>query len=106
LLAIFEFNAGGALDNAKKLVEISGKKGTDLHAATVIGDTFGDPLKDTAGPSLHILIKLSNILSITMIPLFLFVEDLSLVMRFGIAGAVVLIWIIISLIVKYIRKKL
>jgi K(+)-stimulated pyrophosphate-energized sodium pump len=67
------FNAGGALDNAKKLIEEGhfGGKGTETHAAAVIGDTFGDPLKDTAGPSLHILVKLQNIMSITLLPLFI-----------------------------------
>jgi K(+)-stimulated pyrophosphate-energized sodium pump len=66
------FNAGGTLDNAKKLIEEGhfGGKGTETHAAAVIGDTFGDPLKDTAGPSLHILVKLQNIMSITLLPLF------------------------------------
>ncbi len=67
------FNAGGTLDNAKKLIEggLYGGKGTDTHASAVVGDTFGDPLKDTAGPSLHILVKLQNIMSITLLPLFL-----------------------------------
>ncbi len=66
------FNAGGTLDNAKKLVEEGeyGGKGSATHASTVIGDTFGDPLKDTAGPSLHILVKLQNIMSITLLPLY------------------------------------
>jgi K(+)-stimulated pyrophosphate-energized sodium pump len=72
-LASTQFNAGGALDNAKKLVEEGhfGGKGTEAHAAAVVGDTFGDPLKDTAGPSLHILVKLQNIMSITLLPLFI-----------------------------------
>jgi K(+)-stimulated pyrophosphate-energized sodium pump len=71
-LAIFMFNAGGAWDNAKKYIEEGhfGGKGSEPHKAGVIGDTFGDPLKDTAGPSLHILIKLQNILGITLLPLF------------------------------------
>jgi K(+)-stimulated pyrophosphate-energized sodium pump len=71
-LAIFMFNAGGAWDNAKKYVEEGhfGGRGSEPHKAGVIGDTFGDPLKDTAGPSLHILIKLQNILGITLLPLF------------------------------------
>lgn len=66
------FNAGGTLDNAKKLIEEGefGGKGSQAHAAAVAGDTFGDPLKDTAGPSLHILVKLQNIMSITLLPLF------------------------------------
>jgi K(+)-stimulated pyrophosphate-energized sodium pump len=67
------FNTGGILDNAKKLIEEGqfGGKGTETHVAAVVGDTFGDPLKDTAGPSLHILVKLQNIMSITLLPLFI-----------------------------------
>jgi len=73
LLAILMINAGGAMDNAKKYIEAGhfGGKGTPTHAAAVIGDTYGDPLKDTAGPSLHILIKLVNLVALTFIPLFL-----------------------------------
>ena len=73
VLATSMFNAGGAWDNAKKYIEDGhfGGKGSEPHRAAVIGDTLGDPLKDTAGPSLHILIKLQNILSITLLPLFL-----------------------------------
>jgi len=72
-LASTQFNAGGALDNAKKFIEEGhfGGKGSQTHAAAVAGDTFGDPLKDTAGPSLHILIKLQNIMSITLLPLYI-----------------------------------
>jgi K(+)-stimulated pyrophosphate-energized sodium pump len=72
-LALFMNTGGGAWDNAKKLIE-SGKfggKGSSAHAAAVVGDTVGDPLKDTAGPSLHVLIKLLSTLSIVFIPLFL-----------------------------------
>ncbi len=71
-LALFMNTGGGAWDNAKKLIE-SGKyggKGSPAHAAAVVGDTVGDPLKDTAGPSLHVLIKLLSTLSIVFIPLF------------------------------------
>jgi len=77
LLAVFMFNSGAAWDNAKKLIEnehshkrTPAVSGLTTHAAAVIGDTVGDPLKDTAGPSLHILIKLENILAITLLPLF------------------------------------
>jgi len=72
LLATFMFNSGGAFDNAKKYIE-AGNLGDDpdLHAVGVTGDTLGDPLKDTAGPSLHILIKLLNIVSLTLLPLFI-----------------------------------
>jgi K(+)-stimulated pyrophosphate-energized sodium pump len=70
-LAIVGFYGGAAMDNAKKYLEIAGKKGTDAHKAAVIGDTVGDPMKDTYAPSLHILIKLLNTLSLVFIPLFL-----------------------------------
>jgi K(+)-stimulated pyrophosphate-energized sodium pump len=70
-LAIVGFYGGAAMDNAKKFLEIAGKKGTDPHKAAVVGDTVGDPLKDTYAPSLHILIKLLNTLSLVFIPLFL-----------------------------------
>jgi K(+)-stimulated pyrophosphate-energized sodium pump len=62
--AIFMANAGGAMDNAKKKIEEEGKSGTPEHAASVVGDTVGDPLKDTAGPSMNILIKLISVVSI------------------------------------------
>ena len=73
LLTVFMFNSGGAWDNAKKLIETRryGGKGSAAHSVAVISDTVGDPLKDTAGPSLHILIKLENILLITLLPVFL-----------------------------------
>ena len=68
VLAVFMANAGGAWDNAKKYVEEGhfGGKGSDCHKATVVGDTVGDPFKDTAGPSLNILIKLMSMVSIVM----------------------------------------
>jgi len=70
--AIFMANAGGAWDNAKKVVEVELKeKGTPLHAATVVGDTVGDPFKDTSGPSMNILIKLMTVVSLVFVPLFL-----------------------------------
>src|SRR6185437_3719681 len=66
LMAVFLSNSGGAWDNAKKLVEdgIYGGKGSDAHAATVIGDTVGDPFKDTAGPAINPLIKVMNLVSL------------------------------------------
>ncbi|MGM0445645.1 MAG: sodium-translocating pyrophosphatase [Bacillota bacterium] len=73
LLAIMMANSGGAWDNAKKYIESGhlGGKGTDTHAASVVGDTVGDPFKDTSGPSLNILIKLMTIVSLVFAPLFL-----------------------------------
>lgn len=73
LLAIFMANSGGAWDNAKKYIEkgAHGGKGSDAHKAAVIGDTTGDPLKDTSGPSLNILIKLMSIVSLVFVSLFL-----------------------------------
>ena len=72
LCAIQMANSGGAWDNAKKAVEATpGGKGSDQHAAAVVGDTVGDPLKDTSGPSLNILIKLMSIVALVFAPLFL-----------------------------------
>lgn len=73
LMAIFMSNAGGAWDNAKKYIESGqyGGKGSDAHKAGVIGDTVGDPLKDTSGPSINILIKLMTTVSLIFVPLFL-----------------------------------
>lgn len=73
LMAIFMANAGGAWDNAKKHIEggAYGGKGTAVHAAAVVGDTVGDPFKDTSGPSINILIKLMSIVALVFAPLFL-----------------------------------
>ena len=71
MMAIMMSNAGGAWDNSKKYIEIEkahGGKGTDIHKACVVGDTVGDPFKDTSGPSLNILIKLMSMVSLTMAP--------------------------------------
>jgi K(+)-stimulated pyrophosphate-energized sodium pump len=71
LMALVLNTGGGAWDNAKKHLEISGKKGTVEHQAAVTGDTVGDPFKDTAGPSLHVLIKLLGTLTLVLAPLFI-----------------------------------
>ena len=78
LMAIFMSNAGGAWDNAKKYIEDGhhGGKGSEAHKAAVVGDTVGDPFKDTSGPSINILIKLMTIVSLVFAPLFLSVGGL------------------------------
>ena len=68
MLAIFMANSGGAWDNAKKYIEQIGKKGTEAHHAAVTGDTVGDPLKDTAGPTMDILIKMMSVIALIMAP--------------------------------------
>lgn len=76
LLAIFMSNAGGAWDNAKKFIEsgVHGGKGGDAHKASVVGDTVGDPFKDTAGPSINILIKLMSVVALVFAPLFMLIN--------------------------------
>lgn len=78
LLAIFMSNAGGAWDNAKKYIEggVHGGKGSDAHKAAVVGDTVGDPFKDTSGPSMNILINLMTIIALTFSPLFIAVQSM------------------------------
>jgi len=80
ILATVLNNAGGAWDNAKKYIELgelkdeNGRvigKGTPAHAAAVVGDTVGDPFKDTAGPSLHVLVKLLSTITLVLAPLFI-----------------------------------
>lgn len=77
-MAIFMSNAGGAGDNAKKYIETGhhGGKGSEAHKAAVVGDTVGDPFKDTSGPSINILIKLMTVVSLVFAPFFLSIGGL------------------------------
>jgi Na+/H+-translocating membrane pyrophosphatase len=72
LMALFLNNGGGAWDNAKKYIEsgMHGGKNSEAHKASITGDTVGDPFKDTAGPSIHILIKLYSTITLVLVPLF------------------------------------
>jgi K(+)-stimulated pyrophosphate-energized sodium pump len=103
LMAIFLANSGGAWDNGKKLVEDGhhGGKGSDAHAATVIGDTVGDPFKDTAGPAINPLIKVMNLVSVLIAPAIVTVSALpnALGIRVGVAvvaAAVIVVAVLVS----------
>ncbi|MFQ6172215.1 sodium-translocating pyrophosphatase [Oryzobacter sp. R7] len=96
LMAVFLANSGGSWDNAKKIVEDGhhGGKGSEAHAATVIGDTVGDPFKDTAGPAINPLIKVMNLVSVLIAPAIVALsigEGESAPIRYGIAGVAIVI---------------
>lgn len=92
LLAVLMANTGGAWDNAKKAVEdgLYGGKGTEAHKATVVGDTVGDPLKDTAGPAINPLLKVMNLVALLAVPLIIAAEKLTLI-HWGAVAALSLI---------------
>ena len=99
LMAVFLANSGGAWDNAKKIVEDGryGGKGTDAHAATVIGDTVGDPFKDTAGPAINPLIKVMNLVSVLIAPAIVTLTlgtSANAGARYAIAGGALLIVVV------------
>jgi K(+)-stimulated pyrophosphate-energized sodium pump len=107
LMAVFLANSGGSWDNAKKIVEDGhyGGKGSDAHAATVIGDTVGDPFKDTAGPAINPLIKVMNLVSVLIAPAIVIMtlgDSANPLVRYGIA-AVALIIIIAAVAVSKSR---
>ena len=103
LMAVFLSNSGGAWDNAKKFVEDGhyGGKGSEAHSATVIGDTVGDPFKDTAGPSINPLIKVMNLVALLVAPavVTMFLSEGTTLLRWGIALVAVLI-IVASVVVS------
>ncbi|MGA5409500.1 sodium-translocating pyrophosphatase [Streptomyces lavendulocolor] len=106
LMAVFLANSGGAWDNAKKLVEDGhhGGKGSDAHAATVIGDTVGDPFKDTAGPAINPLLKVMNLVALLIAPAvvqFSYGDDA----RAGVRAAVATIAILVIIGAVYVSKR-
>ena len=105
LLAVMMANSGGAWDNAKKYIEAGnlGGKGSDAHKAAVVGDTVGDPFKDTSGPSINILIKLLSIVSLLIAPLILF--DFSFEVKAIVAGVSAVVMFAILFLNYRIKRK-
>merc|ERR1740115_656741 len=106
MLATMMSNAGGAWDNSKKYIEIEkacGGKGSDVHKACVVGDTVGDPFKDTSGPSLNILIKLMSMVSLTLAPIIKESKAYEMA-AFGIAPIVLIVLITVVVYKLYWTK--
>jgi K(+)-stimulated pyrophosphate-energized sodium pump len=99
LLAVFMSNAGGAWDNAKKLIEAEPRnlaantgKGSERHKASVVGDTIGDPLKDTAGPALNPMIKVVNLVSLIIAPIIVQYKDIGWELVLAVSVILALLW--------------
>jgi K(+)-stimulated pyrophosphate-energized sodium pump len=99
LLAVFMSNAGGAWDNAKKLIEAEPRnlaantgKGSERHKASVVGDTVGDPLKDTAGPALNPMIKVVNLVSLIIAPIIVQYKDIGWELVLAVSVILALLW--------------
>merc|ERR1712176_924024 len=108
MLATMMSNAGGAWDNAKKYIEIEGAhggKGTDIHKACVVGDTVGDPFKDTSGPALNILLKLMAMVSLTIATLLKGQDDWELWYYMFIPLAIMIIATILVLYFNYAQRE-
>jgi K(+)-stimulated pyrophosphate-energized sodium pump len=107
LLAVFMCDAGGAWDNAKKMVEDGayGGKGSDAHKAAVVGDTVGDPLKDTAGPAINPLLKVMNLVALLFVPVIAVREGGSTSVYLSIAAIIMTVVIVISLILSKKESK-
>jgi K(+)-stimulated pyrophosphate-energized sodium pump len=106
LLAVFMANAGGAWDNAKKSIEdgLYGGKGSEAHKAGVVGDTVGDPLKDTSGPALNPMIKVINLVSVIIAPLVVTTAKNSALKPY-IYGAMLVLLAIVAIAIQYSKKE-
>ena len=93
LLAVFMANSGGAWDNAKKMIEdgLYGGKNSEAHKATVVGDTVGDPLKDTSGPSINILLKVMNLVALLIVPMIIVSDTLTTTQILAVAGGLLIL---------------
>ena len=105
-MAVFLANSGGAWDNSKKLVEdgMYGGKGSSAHDATVIGDTIGDPFKDTAGPAINPLLKVMNLVALLIVPLIVkysYGDEANDALRYTVAGVAA----VIIAIAVYVSKR-